>query len=159
MPDSRPITSYSATDSHSLFLALFLAKIQASTYFGNIDAGTDEILGEWSEINDMLGQIGDAFDMLTAATKEFGEAGKLSWSTILKLLSTNREYINALTIGEDGTIGFDLAAAQTITTNTFIQAAKDNLKGEIERLKSEVNTIDTTLSESAGLGSIDTPEK
>jgi hypothetical protein len=74
-------------------------------FAGIEDKNGDEILGEWSEIQEMIEATAESYDLLRTAQEEYAKSGRITWQTALKLMETNPEYMKFLQY-KDGEIGF-----------------------------------------------------
>lgn len=112
-----------------------VASQMAARSFSNIDRGEDNIIGEWSEIAQMLDKISTSYDKLGVAQQEQAIAGRLSWETTLDLLNTNIDYLYALEVTEEG---IKLKTnAEEIMSEVQLQAAKANIEAKIAELEAE----------------------
>lgn len=112
-----------------------VASQMAARSFSGIDTGQDGILGEWSEIAEMLDRISSSYDKLSTAQAEQAQTGRLSWETTLDLLNTNIDYLHALEVTEEG---IKLKTnAEEIMSEVQLQAAKANIQAKIAELEAE----------------------
>lgn len=93
-------TAYDAALSSS---KLNLAKTYSQYAFAGIeDKNGDEILGEWSEIQEMIEATAESYDLLRTAQEEYAESNRITWQTALKLMETNPEYMKFLDATDKG---------------------------------------------------------
>ena len=107
------------------------------------DLEFDGYIDSFSELKDAMDSIASSYDMLKSAQEEYNETGKLSWSTILDLVSANTQYVNALNITKDG-ITLKTNAEQ-IMIQTQLTAVKANINAAISELENRNAILQTAL--------------
>lgn len=129
--------------------SLTVAKEQAKAVFSNIeDINKDGILGEWSEIKEMLDQVTDSYKLLKEAREEEREAGHLSWETALQLLSANEAYLDVLEF-ENGQLSLNTNAEQTMA-KIQLQAMKSQIDAKIDLMEAEASELENKIKEAEG---------
>lgn len=118
----------------------------ANQYFSDIDV--EGYIDSWKELKDAFASVKDIYDQIDTARKEQNATGRLSVETVLDLLSSNEDYIQALTV-EDEKIKLKTNAEeimnkvrlQTLATSLETKIAEEEL--EKSRLEAELVAIDT----------------
>ena len=117
----------------------------ANQYFSGIDV--EGYIDSWKELKDAFASVKDIYDQIDIARKEQNATGRLSVETVLSLLSSNEDYIQALTV-ENEQIKLKTNAEeimnkvrlQTLATSLETKIAEEDL--EKSRLEAELVAID-----------------
>lgn len=117
----------------------------ANQYFSGIDV--EGYIDSWKELKDAFASVKDIYDQIDTARKEQNATGRLSVETVLSLLSSNEDYVQALTV-ENEQIKLKTNAEeimnkvrlQTLATSLETKIAEEEL--EKSRLEAELVAID-----------------
>jgi len=116
------------------------------------DIGIEGYIDSFSELKTALDSVGESYEALSAAQKEYESTGRLSLSTVLDLLAANENYALMLDYERDAQTGeiktIKLAAnAKEMMAMAEIEATKASLALTLQQKEEELQAIDTSIAE------------
>lgn len=143
--DNSAAKIYDSYSNALLSSKMAIASSFARRAFSGVETGNDQIIGEWSELSDMLDVITDSYKKLKDAKQEQVKLDRLTWATALDLLQTNAEYVHALEV-VDGKIRLK-SDAEKIMAEIEVAAAKANIEAKIADLEATNAQIEAELEQ------------
>ena len=122
---------------------------QYEAYLGDLaqmafpDLEFDGYIDSFSELQQAMESVASTYDQLKTAQEEQNAVGKLSWQTILDLISANSQYVLALDFTKDG-VKLKTNAEQ-IMLKVQLQAIKANVQAAISELQNRKAILETAL--------------
>lgn len=117
----------------------------ANQYFSGIDV--EGYIDSWKELKDAFASVKDIYEQIDTARKEQNATGRLSVETVLDLLASNEDYVQALTV-ENEQIKLKSDAEEIMnkvrlqTLATSIQTSIEEKKVKDQELVAELAAID-----------------
>lgn len=117
----------------------------ANQYFSGIDV--EGYIDSWKELKDAFASVKDIYEQIDTARKEQNATGRLSVETVLDLLASNEDYVQALTV-ENEQIRLKSDAEEIMnkvrlqTLATSIQTSIEEKKVKDQELVAELAAID-----------------
>lgn len=137
----------SMTISNEIEAQMDMAKQAVSDAFDDIsDFGDDGLINTFEELKTVVDDLASSMERLKEARKEDTTQNKLSVATVLDLINTDKNYINALQI-VDGKIRLK-ADAENIVAQAQINAMKASIQAQIA---TDMETVAKLKSELASL--------
>ena len=122
---------------------------QYEAYLGELaqmafpDLEFDGYIDSFSELQQAMESVASTYDQLKTAQEEQAATGKLSWQTILDLVSANTQYVNAL---DFTTNGIKLKSnAEQIMLQIQMAAIKTNIQAAISELENRNAILQTAI--------------
>ena len=122
---------------------------QYEAYLGELaqtafpDLEFDGYIDSFSELQQAMESVASTYDQLKTAQEEQAATGKLSWQTILDLVSANTQYVNAL---DFTTNGIKLKSnAEQIMLQIQMTAIKANIQAAISELENRNAILQTAI--------------
>lgn len=122
---------------------------QYEAYLGELaqtafpDLEFDGYIDSFSELQQAMESVASTYDQLKTAQEEQAATGKLSWQTILDLVSANTQYVNAL---DFTTNGIKLKSnAEQIMLQIQMAAIKANIQAAISELENRNAILQTAI--------------
>ena len=122
---------------------------QYEAYLGDLaqmafpDLEFDGYIDSFSELQQAMESVASTYDQLKTAQEEQAATGKLSWQTILDLVSANTQYVNAL---DFTTNGIKLKSnAEQIMLQIQMAAIKTNIQAAISELENRNAILQTAI--------------
>lgn len=137
----------SMTISNEIEAQMNMAKQAVSDAFDDIsDFGDDGLINTFEELKTVVDDLASSMERLKEARKEDTTQGKLSVATVLDLINTDKNYINALQV-VDGKIRLK-ADAENIVAQAQVNAMKASIQAQIA---TDMETVAKLKSELASL--------
>lgn len=122
---------------------------QYEAYLGDLasmafpDLEFDGYIDSFSELQQAMESVSSTYNQLKTAQEEQAATGKLSWQTILDLVSANTQYVNAL---DFTTNGIKLKSnAEQIMLQIQMAAIKTNIQAAISELENRNAILQTAI--------------
>lgn len=122
---------------------------QYEAYLGELaqmafpDLEFDGYIDSFSELQQAMESVASTYDQLKTAQEEQAATGKLSWQTILDLVSANTQYVNAL---DFTTNGIKLKSnAEQIMLQIQMASIKANIQAAISELENRNAILQTAI--------------
>lgn len=122
---------------------------QYEAYLGELaqtafpDLEFDGYIDSFSELQQAMESVASTYNQLKTAQEEQNAVGKLSWQTVLDLISANSQYVLALDFTKEG-VKLKTNAEQ-IMLKVQLQAMKANVQAAISELQNRKAILETAL--------------